>query len=41
LYALAEIASQHDDVQIVYPVHLNPNVSEPVNRISVMWKMSR
>ena len=32
-HALAEIASQHDDVQIVYPVHLNPNVSEPVNRI--------
>ncbi|WP_325892022.1 non-hydrolyzing UDP-N-acetylglucosamine 2-epimerase [Grimontia sp. NTOU-MAR1] len=31
--ALAEIASQHPDVQIVYPVHLNPNVSEPVNRI--------
>jgi UDP-N-acetylglucosamine 2-epimerase (non-hydrolysing) len=24
---------QNDDVQIVYPVHLNPNVSEPVNRI--------
>ncbi|VYU53901.1 UDP-N-acetylglucosamine 2-epimerase (non-hydrolyzing) [Metakosakonia massiliensis] len=32
-HALAEIAGQHDDVQIVYPVHLNPNVSEPVNRI--------
>jgi len=31
--ALAEIALQHPDVQIVYPVHLNPNVSEPVNRI--------
>ncbi|ENM5935841.1 UDP-N-acetylglucosamine 2-epimerase (non-hydrolyzing) [Vibrio mimicus] len=31
--ALAELASQHHDVQIVYPVHLNPNVSEPVNRI--------
>ncbi|AEX54119.1 non-hydrolyzing UDP-N-acetylglucosamine 2-epimerase [Rahnella aquatilis] len=31
--ALAEIACQHPDVQIVYPVHLNPNVSEPVNRI--------
>lgn len=31
--ALAEIAAKHDDVQIVYPVHLNPNVSEPVNRI--------
>ncbi|WP_437887989.1 non-hydrolyzing UDP-N-acetylglucosamine 2-epimerase [Phytobacter sp. V91] len=32
-HALAEIAAKHDDVQIVYPVHLNPNVSEPVNRI--------
>ncbi|POT54560.1 UDP-N-acetylglucosamine 2-epimerase (non-hydrolyzing) [Citrobacter amalonaticus] len=32
-HALAEIAATHDDVQIVYPVHLNPNVSEPVNRI--------
>lgn len=31
--ALAEIALEHPDVQIVYPVHLNPNVSEPVNRI--------
>lgn len=25
--------SQRDDVQIVYPVHLNPNVQEPVNRL--------
>lgn len=32
-HALAEIAAHHNDVQIVYPVHLNPNVSEPVNRI--------
>lgn len=32
-HALAEIAAENDDVQIVYPVHLNPNVSEPVNRI--------
>jgi UDP-N-acetylglucosamine 2-epimerase (non-hydrolysing) len=31
--ALADIASAHDDVQIVYPVHLNPNVQEPVRRI--------
>lgn len=30
--ALAEI-SNRDDVQIVYPVHLNPNVQEPVNRL--------
>ena len=25
--------SNRDDIQIVYPVHLNPNVQEPVNRI--------
>jgi len=31
--ALATLARQHPDIQIVYPVHLNPNVSEPVNRI--------
>ena len=30
--ALAEL-SDRDDVQVVYPVHLNPNVREPVNRI--------
>lgn len=27
-----EILSERDDVQIVYPVHLNPNVQEPVKR---------
>lgn len=26
------VLAQRDDVQIVYPVHLNPNVQEPVNR---------
>ncbi|ORJ25636.1 non-hydrolyzing UDP-N-acetylglucosamine 2-epimerase [Rouxiella badensis] len=31
--ALAEIARQHADAQILYPVHLNPQVREPVNRI--------
>ncbi|ROR04620.1 UDP-N-acetylglucosamine 2-epimerase (non-hydrolysing) [Erwinia sp. JUb26] len=31
--ALAEIARLNPQLQIVYPVHLNPNVSEPVNRI--------
>ncbi|WP_409308311.1 non-hydrolyzing UDP-N-acetylglucosamine 2-epimerase [Pectobacterium sp. B1J-3] len=31
--ALADIARRHPEVQIVYPVHLNPNVREPVNRI--------
>lgn len=30
--ALRQIANR-DDVQIVYPVHLNPNVRAPVNRI--------
>lgn len=30
--ALAKIA-EREDVQIVYPVHLNPQVQEPVNRI--------
>ena len=30
-HALAEIAAANQNVQIVYPVHLNPN--EPVNRI--------
>lgn len=28
--ALAETAKAHPDVQIVYPVHLNPNVQDPV-----------
>lgn len=31
--ALADIACTHPEVQVVYPVHLNPNVREPVNRI--------
>jgi len=31
--ALADLAAMHPDVQFVYPVHLNPNVREPVNRI--------
>lgn len=31
-HAIATIA-QRDDVQIVYPMHLNPNVRGPVNRI--------
>jgi UDP-N-acetylglucosamine 2-epimerase (non-hydrolysing) len=30
--ALKELAGR-EDVEIVYPVHLNPNVQEPVNRI--------
>lgn len=31
--ALAQTAEAHPEVQIVYPVHLNPNVQEPVNRL--------
>ncbi|WP_409523342.1 non-hydrolyzing UDP-N-acetylglucosamine 2-epimerase [Nitrincola sp. MINF-07-Sa-05] len=31
--ALADTAQAHPEVQIVYPVHLNPNVQEPVNRL--------
>lgn len=31
--ALADIARAHPDIQILYPVHLNPNVQEPVRRI--------
>jgi len=32
-YALKEIAAAHPDVEVIYPVHLNPNVQEPVRRI--------
>ena len=31
--ALAQTAKTHPDCQILYPVHLNPNVQEPVKRI--------
>ncbi len=31
--ALAEVALRCQDVEILYPVHLNPNVQEPVKRI--------
>ena len=31
--ALAHIAKTHADVQVVYPVHLNPQVQEPVKRL--------
>ena len=31
--ALADVAKNFSDCQIVYPVHLNPNVREPVNKI--------
>ena len=31
--ALSELTDRFDDIEIIYPVHLNPNVREPVNRI--------
>lgn len=31
--ALADIARAFPDVEVVYPVHLNPNVREPVHRL--------
>ena len=31
--ALAQLAKRYPDLQIIYPVHLNPNVQEPVNRL--------
>jgi UDP-N-acetylglucosamine 2-epimerase (non-hydrolysing) len=31
--AIAEVATEKPDVQFVYPVHLNPSVREPVNRL--------
>jgi UDP-N-acetylglucosamine 2-epimerase (non-hydrolysing) len=33
--ALVETARRFPDIDIVYPVHLNPNVREPVNRLLV------
>jgi len=32
-YALKDLADRYDDIEIVYPVHLNPNVRKPVNEI--------
>ncbi|WP_436863189.1 non-hydrolyzing UDP-N-acetylglucosamine 2-epimerase [Acinetobacter haemolyticus] len=31
--ALANLAKKYPDIQIVYPVHLNPNVQQPVNEL--------
>src|SRR5690606_37685142 len=31
--ALKQIAVTHQDVQIIYPVHLNPHVQKPVHEI--------
>ncbi|MCB2206335.1 UDP-N-acetylglucosamine 2-epimerase (non-hydrolyzing) [bacterium] len=33
LQAILDITEQHDDVEIVYPVHPNPNVREAVQRV--------
>jgi len=30
---LKQIAEHYPDIQVVYPVHMNPNVTEPVHRI--------
>lgn len=32
-FAIKEIVKNNPDVEIIYPVHLNPNVQEPVKRI--------
>lgn len=32
-HALQDLAARYPEVQFVYPVHLNPNVQEPVNAI--------
>ncbi len=32
-HALAQVAENRPDVQILYPVHLNPNVQEPAHKI--------
>lgn len=31
--ALKELSTKNPDIQIIYPVHLNPNVQKPVNEI--------
>ena len=31
--SIGELAEKNPGVQFVYPVHLNPNVQEPVNRL--------
>lgn len=31
--ALSQVAKRYPEVDVVYPVHLNPNVREPVNRL--------
>ena len=36
--ALSELAVKFPDMQFVYPVHLNPNVQEPVNVVLSQFK---
>jgi UDP-N-acetylglucosamine 2-epimerase (non-hydrolysing) len=36
---LADIASEHSDVEVLYPVHLNPNVRQPVSEILAARKL--
>ena len=31
--ALRQLAMENDEIELVYPVHLNPNVQEPVHRL--------
>lgn len=38
-HALADIAEKNEDVEILYPVHLNPNVRKPVNDILASRKL--
>jgi UDP-N-acetylglucosamine 2-epimerase (non-hydrolysing) len=38
--ALADIAAEHADVEILYPVHLNPNVRKPVADILAARQLS-
>ena len=30
---ILELVEKHKDIEVVYPVHLNPNVQKPVNEI--------
>ena len=32
-HAILDLVNKHDDIEVVYPVHLNPNVQKPVNEI--------
>jgi len=32
-HAIADLVAAHDDVEVIYPVHPNPNIKEPVHRL--------